>query len=95
MPKKYSVRENNKFPRTAIDLFETDWIVLFDLWKLPMNSFCNKTDVSSPNTNRVVENLKKDLKNKFSQVFSEGLGRCIKDGSKVRDQRKCVFVGNI
>ena len=29
------------------NLFGTDWIVQFDLWKIYMNSFYNKVDVSA------------------------------------------------
>ena len=55
-----------------------DWIVLINLYKLPINSFCNKIDASCPSTNRVAENLMKDLKIKFPEIFSERLGRCTK-----------------
>ena len=34
------------------NLFRMNWIVLFDLWNLPINSFCNKIDVPPPSTNR-------------------------------------------
>ena len=32
------------------DLFGTDWITLFDLWDLPINSFCHKVNLSTSNT---------------------------------------------
>ena len=34
--------------QNASNLFGTDWIVLFNLWELHINSFCNKINVSSP-----------------------------------------------
>ena len=60
------------------NLLGTDGIVLFDLWKLPINSFYNKTDVSPLSKERVVENLMKVLKSKFPEVFFEGVAGCTK-----------------
>ena len=51
--------------QNASNLFGTDWIVLFNSWEIPINSFCNKINVSSPFKNRVTENMIKDLKIKF------------------------------
>ena len=75
------------------NLFGTDWIVLFNLWELPINPFCNKINVSSPFKNRVTENMIKDLKIKFPQVFSEGLGICKKTEAKfeVKESAKPIF----
>ena len=42
--------------QNILNLFRMDWIALFDLWKLPINPFCNKIDVASLSTNRVAEN---------------------------------------
>ena len=75
------------------NLFGTDWIVLFNSWELPINSFCNKIDVSSPFKNRVIEKMIKDLKIKFPQVFSEGLDICKKTEAKfeVKENVKPIF----
>ena len=59
------------------NLFSSDWIVLFDLWHLPINSYCNTVDVSSKSKNKETEKLVEDLKNSFPRMFS-GLGKCVK-----------------
>ena len=66
--------------QNSANLFGTDWIVLFNLWELPINSFCNKINVS--NKNRVTEVFVKKLKIKFPEVFSEGMGTCKKTEAK-------------
>ena len=78
--------------QNASNLFGTDWIVLFNLWKFPINSFYNKIKVYSFK-NRVTENMIKDLKIKFPQVFSEGLGICKKMEAKfeVKENAKPIF----
>ena len=53
------------------NLFGSDWIVLFDLWQLPINSYCNRVDISSKSKNKETEKLVEDLKNSFPHVFSE------------------------
>ena len=79
--------------QNASNLFGTHWIVLFNLWELPINSFCNKINVSSPFKNRVTENMIKDLKTKFPQVFLEGLGICKKTEAKCegKENTKTIF----
>ena len=58
----------------------------------PINSFCNKINVSSFK-NRVTENMIKDLKIKFPRVFSERLGICKKTVAKfeVKENAKPIF----
>ena len=51
-------------------LFGTDWLVLFDLWELPVNSFCKKQRKKSKKKQKNIS----DLKNEFLRAFSEGLG---------------------
>ena len=63
-------------------LFSINWIVLFDLWEMPINSFCNKLDATEQKESRQIEKFLTDQKNKFPQVFSENLGHCMK--TKVR-----------
>ena len=79
--------------QNVADLFGMVWIFSFDLWKLPINSFCYKIYVSPPITNRVQENLMKDLRNKFPEVFSEGLRRCTKtkENFEVKENVKPIF----
>ena len=55
-----------------------DWIEQFKLWNNPITSFCQEIKGF---TNEA-ESLKKELKIKFSEVFSGGLGRCNKMKAK-------------
>ena len=59
-------------------LFRIDWIVLFDLGELPINSFCNSVSVSEKKNSKQNEDFLTVLKSDFPRVFSEGLGVCIK-----------------
>lgn len=59
-------------------LFGIDWIVLFDLWELPINSFCNSVSVSEKKNSKQNEDFLTVLKSEFPRVFSEGLGLCTK-----------------
>ncbi len=34
------------------NLFGSEWIVLFELWQLPINSYCNRVNVSSKSKNK-------------------------------------------
>ena len=79
--------------QNASNLFGTDWILFFNLWKFPINSFRNKINVSSPFKNKVTENMIKDLKIKFPQVFSKALGICKKMEAKfeVKENAKPIF----
>ena len=56
------------------NLFGTDWIEKSNLWDCPMSMFCRI--LKSPITN--TEKLKQELKQKFPEVFSGGLGKCTK-----------------
>lgn len=60
-------------------LFGVDWIVLFNLWEKPINSFCNVLTAEKANQR---EDFLKDLKTEFPNVFAEGLGLCIKTEAK-------------
>ena len=64
------------------NLFGVDLIILFDLFELPINAFCNKTDSAEKEKTVKTENFLGDLKNEFPTVFSEGLGLCSKTEAK-------------
>ena len=51
--------------KNSENLFGIDWIEKFNLWDCPMITFCRK--IESTTTNSV--NLKKELKQRFPQVF--------------------------
>ena len=71
------------------NLFGTDWIEKFNLWDCPMSTFCCKIESTTSNS----VNLKKELKQRFPQVFSGGLGKCskLKAKLKVKDGAQPVF----
>ena len=77
-------------------LFGSDWIVLFDLWQLLINSYCNRVDISSKSTNNETEKLVEDLKNCFPCVFLEDHGKCVKTKMKfeLKENVKLVFKPN-
>ena len=60
--------------KTSENLFGTDWMEQFKLWDQPINKFCRKVENSPTGAQR----LKDELKEKFPEVFSSGLGRCTK-----------------
>ena len=79
--------------QNSSNLFGNNWILMFDLYELPINSFCNRIDVSQTGENKATEKVIKDLKNKFPRVFSEGLGECTKTEVKfeLKEAVKPVF----
>ena len=56
------------------NLFGTDWIQEFNLWDLPINTFCQK--VESLTTEK--QSLKTELKKTFPEIFAASLGKCTK-----------------
>ena len=70
-------------------LFGTDWMTQFQLWDLPVNSYCQKIE----NLSTEVEKLKKELKVAYPEIFSGGLGRCTKMMAKfeLQDNVQPVF----
>ena len=78
---------NNKIKKTKIfvmrntnNLFGTDAITKFNLWDLPISSFCNNIEEYKDDS----QNIKKEIKKTFPEVFSEGLGRCTKMTAKIK-----------
>lgn len=55
-----------------LNLFGIDWIEKFDLWSKPIDTICN--NIHSSKTNDIIT----EIKTKFPQLFSEGLGCCSK-----------------
>ena len=64
--------------RNAQNLFGMDCMEEFDLFYVPINTFCNKIDGSTISSDK----LKKELKIKFPEIFSEGFGFCSKVKAK-------------
>ena len=62
------------------NLFETDWIEKFNLWDCPISTLCRKIESTTHNS----VNLKKEHKQPFTQVFSDGLGKCSKLKAKLK-----------
>ena len=51
--------------KNSVNLFGTDWIEKFNLWDGPMSTFCRKIESTTSDS----VNLKKELKQRFPQVF--------------------------
>ena len=66
--------------KNSDNLFGTDWIEKFNLWDCPMRTFCRKIVSTTPNT----VNLKKEIEQRFRQVFTGGLGKCSKLKAKLK-----------
>ena len=49
-----------------------------DLFNVPINTFCNRIDGTTASSDK----LKKELKIKFQEIFSKGLGFCSKVKAK-------------
>ena len=71
--------------QNAQNLFGTNWMEEFGLFNVTINTFCNKIDGTMTSSDK----LKKELKIKFPEIFSEGLGFC----SKVKE--KFEVKGNV
>ena len=67
----------------ASNLFGPHWIVLFNLWELPINSFCNKINVSSPFKKPGYRKYDKKSENKISTSIFRRSGYLQKDGGKI------------
>ena len=44
--------------------------IIFDLWDLPINSFCNQINMVTASNITATENFKTELKRKFPEDFS-------------------------
>ena len=66
--------------RNTNNLFGTDAITKFNLWDLPISSFCYKIKECKDDPQIIKEEIKKT----FPGVFSEGLGRCTKMTAKIK-----------
>ena len=60
------------------NLFGSDWFQKFNLWDQPINTFCQKAECITAET----EKIKMELKCSFPEVFSAGLGKCTRIKSK-------------
>ena len=78
---------NNKIKKMKIfvmqntnNLFGTDAITKFNLWDLPISSFCNSIEEYKDNS----QNIKEEIKKTFPEVFLEGLGKCTEMTAKIK-----------
>ena len=76
--------------RNAQNLFGADWMEEFDLFNVPINNFCNKIDGTMTSSDK----LKKEVKIKFLEIFSEGLRFCSKFKAKFEIKGN-VIPGNV
>lgn len=66
--------------RNTENLFGTDWMQKFELWDLPISTYCQ--NVKSLSTE--ADKLKGKLKTSFPEVFSADLGRCKKMAANIK-----------
>ena len=62
------------FMGNAQNLFRTDWMEEFDLFNVPMNTFCYKID----GTTTSLDKQKNELKIKLPEIFRKGLDSVLK-----------------
>ena len=74
--------------RNAQNLFGADWMEEFDLFNVPINTFCNKIDGTTTSSDK----LKKELKIEFPEIFSERLGFCSKVKAKFEVKENVIPV---
>ena len=55
--------------KNTTNLFGTDGIALFDLWDLPIYSFCNQVNAVTTSNITTTQKFKTELKRKFPEVF--------------------------
>ena len=60
------------------NVFGSDWFRKFNLWDQPINTFCQTVECIAAEA----EKIKMELKVSFPEVFSAGLGKCIKIKAK-------------
>ena len=60
------------------NLFGSDWFQKLNLWDQPINTFCQKVECITGET----EKIKMELKGSFPEVFSAGFGKCTKIKAK-------------
>ena len=75
--------------KNSDNLFGTDCIEKFNLWDCLMSTFCRKIESKMSN----LVNLKKELKQRFPEFFSDSLGKCseLKAKLKMKDSAQPVF----
>ncbi|XP_052833815.1 uncharacterized protein LOC128251223 [Octopus bimaculoides] len=69
--------------KNTMNLFSTDLMEEFDLWDPPLNTLCNKVNMSQSVTVNASEKLKLELKKIYPDVFSEGTRNKYKNHSKI------------
>ena len=73
--------------QNAQNLFRMDWMEEFDIFNIPISTFCNKIDGTTSS-----DKLQKELKIKFPEIFSEGLGFCSKVKAKFEVKENVMLV---
>ena len=75
------------------NLFGIDWLILFNLWEISINTFCRKLDASEVTKSAQTEKFVNDLKSEITKVFVDGLGCYTKAEVKfeLKDSARPVF----
>ena len=71
------------------NLFGSDWFQKFNLLDQPINTFCQKVECITAES----EKIKMKLKGSFPEVFSAGLGKCTKNKAKfeLKENTRPIF----
>ena len=71
-------------------LFGSDWMHKFNLWDLPISTFCRKAESCSSATENLISKLKKE----FAEVFTPSFGKCMKMATelKLKQNMQPVFI---
>ena len=83
--------------KNTANLFGADWLALFDLWDLSVNSFCNKINIVTASVKSVTKKLKNES-NEFpmSLLRKSGHVRKIKAKFELKENvRKLEKLGMI
>ena len=75
--------------KSTENLFGSDWFQKFNLWDQSIYPFCQKVECITTEA----EKIKMELKGSFPEVFSGGLGKCIKIKAKfeLKENTRPVF----
>ena len=79
LPGKTKKLKMHLFKNTE-NLFGSDWMHEFNLWDLPISTFCRKAESCLS----AAENLISKLKKEFAEVFTPGLGKCKKIAAELK-----------
>lgn len=72
------------------NLLGINWMEKFDLWVLPINSYCKNVIGTNMSSNTNLDKLQRELKQVFSNIFSDKLGASSKTKAKFEIKENLV-----